>query len=48
MDEEEKTIFSKARNAGLDLVALGYELQARKDELGADDEAIDAVALAAR
>jgi hemerythrin superfamily protein len=40
VDEEEKTIFSKARNAGLDLVALGQDLQARKEELGADDEAI--------
>jgi hemerythrin superfamily protein len=48
VDEEEGTIFSKARKADIDLVALGEELLARKEELGATDGDIDATALAGR
>jgi hemerythrin superfamily protein len=48
VDEEESTIFSKARKSDCDLVALGEQLAARKVELGADDELPDIEALAAR
>lgn len=48
VDEEESTIFSAARKADLDLVALGEQLLARKEELGASDQPIDAATLAAR
>jgi hemerythrin superfamily protein len=34
VDEEESTIFSKARKAQCDLVTLGEQLLARKEELG--------------
>lgn len=37
VEEEESTLFSKARKADFDLVALGEQLLARKLELGADD-----------
>ncbi|HEY0491806.1 MAG TPA: hemerythrin domain-containing protein [Telluria sp.] len=33
VEEEEGDMFPKARKAGLDLVALGEEIQARKDEI---------------
>ena len=33
VEEEEGEMFPKARKAGLDLVALGEEIQARKDEI---------------
>ncbi|MGH8713605.1 MAG: hemerythrin domain-containing protein [Casimicrobiaceae bacterium] len=39
VQEEESTLFSKARKAGVDLAALGEQLAARKAELGADDAA---------
>ena len=38
--EEEKTMFAKARKAECDLVALGEQLLARKEELGAGAESI--------
>ena len=38
--EEEKTIFAKARKAECDLVALGEQLLARKEELGAGAESV--------
>jgi hemerythrin superfamily protein len=37
VDEEESTIFSKARKSRCDLVALGERLAARKEELGGAD-----------
>ena len=45
VDEEESTIFPKARKADLDLVDLGQQLLARKDELGAGEKPVDAAAL---
>ncbi len=49
VEEEESTIFSKARKANCDLVALGLELVARKQELGGGEASADvAAALAAR
>lgn len=44
--EEESTIFSKARKAPVDLAALGDQLAARKEELGASEEPVDVEALA--
>jgi hemerythrin superfamily protein len=38
--EEESTIFSKARKAGCDLVVLGEQLLARKEELGGGAEPV--------
>jgi len=46
--EEESTIFSAARKADLDLVALGEELAARKKQLAGGEEELDAAALTAR
>jgi hemerythrin superfamily protein len=46
--EEESTIFSAARKADLDLVELGQQLVARKEELGANDRPIDAAAVAVK
>lgn len=46
--EEEDTLFSKARKADFDLVALGEQLLARKQELGAGDQPPDVAALAGR
>jgi hemerythrin superfamily protein len=37
VQEEESTLFSKARKADVDLAALGEQMAARKAELGADD-----------
>ena len=37
--EEESTLFTKARKSSCDLNALGEQLLARKEELGADDAA---------
>ncbi len=37
VSEEESTIFSKARKADCDLIALGEQLLARKEELGAGE-----------
>ena len=48
VEEEESTIFSKARKADLDLVALGDQLLARKEELGAGREPADVAKLAGR
>ena len=45
--EEESTLFSKARKADCDLVALGEQLMARKAELGGG-EPVDVAALTAR
>ena len=47
-EEEESTIFSKARKSDVDLVALGEQLLARKEELAAGQEPADIAALAAR
>ena len=47
VDEEESTIFSKARKADLDLAALGERLRMRKEELGGESEP-DVAALAGR
>jgi hemerythrin superfamily protein len=46
--EEERTLFAKARKARFDLVALGDQLQARKEELGQGESPIDIQALAAK
>jgi hemerythrin superfamily protein len=48
VDEEESTIFSTARKADLDLVALGEQLVARKEELSASDQPIAPATLAAK
>jgi hemerythrin superfamily protein len=40
VDEEESTIFSKARKAECDLVALGEQLLARKEELGGGEATV--------
>ena len=48
VEEEESTIFSKARKADLDLVALGEQLIARKEELGAGEQPLDAAELTGR
>jgi hemerythrin superfamily protein len=47
-DEEESTIFPKARKSDVDLVALGEQLLARKEELSGGEESPDVAALAAR
>jgi hypothetical protein len=47
VQEEESTIFSKARKADFDLVALGQQLESRKAELGGEEPLVD-VALAGR
>ena len=44
-EEEESTIFPKARKASVDLVALGEQLAARKEELGASEQPLDVGAL---
>jgi hemerythrin superfamily protein len=46
--EEESTIFSKARKSGVDLVALGERLMARKQELGGDELPAEMAALTSR
>jgi hemerythrin superfamily protein len=46
VQEEESTIFSKARTADFDLKALGEQLLARKEELGGRDQPIDVAVLA--
>lgn len=48
VEEEESTIFSKARKADFDLVALGEQLESRKAELGAEEAPVDVAALAGR
>jgi hypothetical protein len=48
VEEEESTLFSKARKADLDLVALGEQLLARKEELDAGKESADVATLAGR
>ena len=48
VDEEESTIFSKARKAECDFVALGEQLLARKAELRAGGEPVPPGALARR
>jgi len=48
VEEEESTIFSKARKADLDLEALGEQMMARKTELEAGQPPVDAVLLAGR
>jgi hemerythrin superfamily protein len=48
VDEEESTIFSKARKADADLAALGEQLRARKEELGGGEGGPDVAALAGR
>jgi hemerythrin superfamily protein len=47
VQEEESTIFSKARKAGLDLVVLGEQLESRKAELASEEPSVDVTALAA-
>ena len=47
-EEEESTIFSKARKASVDLVALGARLAARKEELGGSEQPLNVGALAGR
>lgn len=48
--EEESTIFSKARKADIDLVALGQQLETRKAELSGEEpeDDVDVSALAGR
>jgi len=48
VDEEESTLFSKARKARVDLDALGEQLAARKDELEAGQPPVDMALLAGR
>jgi len=48
VQEEESTIFSKARKADFDLVALGQQLEARKAELKGEEPPVDVTALAGR
>lgn len=48
VDEEESTIFSRARKADFDLVALGQQLEARKAELTGVEATVDVSALAGR
>jgi hemerythrin superfamily protein len=48
VQEEESTIFSKARKADFDLVALGEQLEARKAELGGEEPPVDVAALTGR
>jgi hemerythrin superfamily protein len=48
VEEEESTIFSKARKADLDLVALGEQLLTRKEELATGNESADIATLAGR
>ena len=48
VEEEESTIFSKARKADFDLLALGEQLIARKEELGASEQPLDVAALTGR
>jgi hemerythrin superfamily protein len=48
VQEEESTIFSKARKADFDLVELGQQLEARKAELGGEESPVDVAALAGR
>ena len=48
VQEEESTIFSKARKADFDLVALGQQLQARKAELKGEEPSVDVAALAGK
>jgi len=48
VEEEESQIFSKARKADCDLTALGEQLAARKEELGAGEPPPEVAALAAR
>ena len=48
VDEEESTIFTKARKSGCDLAALGELLLARKEELGGEVPPPELAALAAR
>jgi hypothetical protein len=48
VEEEESTIFAAARKSDLDLVALGEQLQARKDELSAGDGMLRAAQQPAR
>ena len=48
VQEEESTIFSKARKADFDLVALGQQLEARKAELEGEEPPVDVAALAGR
>jgi hemerythrin superfamily protein len=40
VEEEEGTIFSRARKAGCDLVVLGEQLVARKEELGGGERSL--------
>ena len=48
VEEEESTIFSKARKADLDLMALGEQLIARKQALGAGEQPLDVAELTGR
>lgn len=48
VEEEESTIFAKARKSDCDLEALGEQLQARKAELGGEGASAELAALAAR
>jgi hemerythrin superfamily protein len=48
VQEEESTIFSKARKADFDLAALGQQLEARKAELEGEEPPVDVAALAGK
>ena len=48
VEEEESTIFSKARKADVDLLALGEQLRMRKEELSGGEGEPDVAALAGR
>ena len=46
--DEERKLFAKARKSDLDLVALGEQLQERKDELTKSAPPLDIEAIAAK
>ena len=48
VEEEESTIFTKARKSGCDLVALGEQLTARKEELGGEEPPPELAAVVTR
>ncbi|MEP7098035.1 MAG: hemerythrin domain-containing protein [Dokdonella sp.] len=48
VEEEESTLFSRARKSGVDLVAIGERLIVRKQALGADDAPVGNAVVASR
>ena len=48
VEEEESTLFAKARKADCDLAVLGEQLLARKEELGGEETPAGFIAIAER